>query len=130
MDEPQWVEEESVLKIHDLQLGQHGGMAGLRDAGMLSSALHRFRNLWGYLRDAADLAALAAAYASGIARNHPFIDGNKRTAAVVCETFLELNGVELAAGDDEWYDAMIRLASGTQSEQELAIWIRERLTKG
>jgi death-on-curing protein len=76
MDEPQWIEEQSVLTIHDKQLQQHGGMAGVRDAGMLSSALHRPRHLWAYARAQADLAALAAAYAAGVARNHPFIEGN------------------------------------------------------
>jgi death-on-curing protein len=127
MDEPQWIEEKSVLDIHEKQLAIHGGMAGLRDPGMLSSALHRPRNLWAYARDSADLAALAAAYATGIARNHAFIDGNKRTAAVVCEIFLELNGASLAASDDQWYEAMIQTASGALPEQDLATWIRGKL---
>lgn len=127
MDEPQWVEEESVLRIHARQLAIHGGLAGVRDSGMLSSALHRPRNLWAYQREVADLAALSAAYAAGNSHNHPFFDGNKRTAAVVCELFLELNGATLAASDDEWYEAMIGIASGGWSEPELAEWIRARL---
>jgi death-on-curing protein len=128
MDEPQWIADRSVLDIHDEQLQRHGGLAGVRDAGLLESALHRPRNLWNYAREAADLSALAAAYASGIARNHPFIDGNKRTAAVVCEAFLELNGHVLNAGDDDWYQAMIGLASGELAEEQLAGWIRSVLT--
>ena len=124
MREPQWLEDRSVLEIHRLQLEVHGGMAGVRDPGMLSSALHRPRNLWAYARSTADIPALAAAYAAGISRNHPFIDGNKRTAAVACETFLALNGFELTATDDQWYEAMINLASGQLEEEVLVEWIR------
>ena len=127
MGEPRWIEDQSVLDIHRLQLEVHGGMAGVRDPGMLSSALHRPRNLWAYARESADLAALAAAYAAGISRNHPFLDGNKRTAAVVCETFLEVNGHELTATNDDWYGVMIALASGQLEEGDLAAWIRDRL---
>jgi death on curing protein len=127
MDEPQWIADRSVLDIHDEQLQRHGGLAGVRDAGLLASALYRPRNLWNYARDAADLSAMAAAYASGIARNHPFIDGNKRTAAVVCEAFIELNGHLLIAGDDDWYNTMIGLASGALTEEQLADWIRSVL---
>jgi len=124
MDEPQWIADQTALDIHDEQLKLHGGLTGVRDAGLLASALHRPLNLWTYSRNAADLAALAAAYAAGIARNHPFLDGNKRTAAVVCETFLELNGRRLTASDDDWYQTMIDLASGKLSEEQLAAWIR------
>jgi death-on-curing protein len=127
MAEPQWIAEASAIEIHHLQLEQHGGLAGIRDPSLLSSAIHRPLNQWHYARESADLAALAAAYAAGIARNHPFFDGNKRTAAVVCETFLELNGVLLDADDDAWYDAMIKLAAGEISEEELGQWIRGRL---
>lgn len=127
MDEPRWVADQSVLDIHDEQLQRHGGLAGVRDAGLLASALHRPRNLWNYTRESADLSAMAAAYAAGIARNHPFIDGNKRTAAVVCEAFLELNGHLLTASDDDWYQAMIGLASGALSEEQLTGWIRSVL---
>jgi death-on-curing protein len=129
MDEPQWIEERSVLDIHAIQLEQHGGMAGVRDAGLLSSALSRPRNLWAYARQSADLAALAAMYAAGIARNHPFLDGNKRTAAVVCELFLELNGCELNADDNSWYGTMMDLASGAIDETQLASWLRGRVAK-
>lgn len=124
MDEPQWIEEPSVLEIHTIQLEQHGGMSGVRDAGLLSSALNRPRNLWAYARQSADLAGIAAMYAAGIARNHPFLDGNKRTAAVVCELFLDVNGHELIADDDAWYQAMIGLASGVTDETQFASWLR------
>jgi death on curing protein len=127
MDEPQWIEEPSVLEIHVIQLEQHGGMAGVRDAGLLSSALNRPRNLWAYARQSADVAALAAMYAAGIARNHPFLDGNKRAAAVVCELFLHLNGCELIADDDAWYEAMIGLASGSTDETQFASWLRDHV---
>ena len=127
MDEPQWIAEGTALRIHEEQLERHGGLAGVRDAGLLKSALHRPLNLWKYEGQSIDLASLAAAYAVGIARNHPFIDGNKRTAAVACETFLELNGRLLTATDDQWYQAMIGVASGTLSDVELATWIRSYL---
>jgi death-on-curing protein len=127
MDEPQWIEHQSVLEIHQEQLSEHGGLSGVRDAGLLLSALHRPRNLWGYSRETADLAALSAAYAAGIARNHPFIDGKKRTAAVVCEAFIELNGGILDGSDDDWYSTMVQLASGGISEEELVEWIDNHL---
>lgn len=124
MDEPQWIEESSVLDIHAIQIEQHGGMPGVRDAGLLSSALNRPRNLWVYARHSSDLAAIAAMYAAGIARNHPFLDGNKRIAAVVCELFLDCNGHELTADDESWYDAMMKLASRSLAEEEFASWLR------
>jgi death-on-curing protein len=127
MSEPEWIEENSVLKIHALQLEQHGGMQGVRDAGLLSSALNRPRNLWAYARQSADTAALAAMYAVGIARNHPFLDGNKRTAAVVCELFLDRNGYDLTADNDSWYEAMIGLASGATEEEAFALWLRNHV---
>jgi death-on-curing protein len=127
MDEPQWIEHQSVLEIHQEQLSEHGGLSGVRDAGLLLSALHQPRNLWGYSRETADLAALSAAYAAGIARNHPFIDGKKRTAAVVCEAFIELNGGILDGSDDDWYSTMVQLASGGISEEELVEWIDNHL---
>ncbi len=128
MVEPVWIADNAVLGIHAIQLQIHGGMAGLRDEGLLSSALNRPKNLWAYSRDQADLAALAMAYTFGIARNHPFIDGNKRTAAVVGETVLDLNGMLLTANDNQWYDTMIQLASGKLSEEKFAVWLCERLT--
>jgi death on curing protein len=127
MNEAQWIEENSVLDIHARQLEQHGGMAGVRDAGLLSSALNRPQNLWAYARQSADMASLAAMYAAGIAKNHPFLDGNKRTAAVVCELFLDRNGYELTADNDSWYEAMVGLASGVMDEAAFAIWLRNHV---
>ncbi len=127
MTNPEWIEEAAVHVIHSRQLQRHGGMEGIRDSGLLQSALGRPMNLWAYSRDTSDLAALAASYTVGIARNHPFLDGNKRTAAVVCETFLQLNGELLTANDDQWYDTMIQVAAGEMAEETLVEWIRERL---
>jgi death-on-curing protein len=129
MEEPQWIEEESVLKIHNRQLHLHGGIEGIRDPGLLSSALNRPRNLWVYARESADMAALAAMYAAGIACNHPFLDGNKRTAAVACELFLDVNKFELLADDEAWYAAIIKLASGESDDSELAIWLRPHIAR-
>ena len=121
--EPIWVEPAVVLAIHDEQIAEHGGQAGLRDAGLLDSALARPRNRLAY--ESADLAALAAEYAFGIARNHPFLDGNKRTALVVSELFLALNGHELSAEDGACVVAFLRLASGDMQQVELEAWFRE-----
>lgn len=113
------------MAAHAEQLAEHGGGEGVRDAGMLESAMARPRNLVSY--SAPDLADLAAAYAYGIARNHPFVDGNKRTAAVVSETFLMLNGHRLAAGDAALVVAFLALAAGELSEAEMADWFRDHL---
>jgi death-on-curing protein len=118
-----WVSEDVVLAVHDEQLAEHGGLAGVRDLPLLQSALARPKNLEAYGNP--DIADLAAAYAVGIARNHAFIDGNKRTALVVAAgIFLPLNGYELAASDGESVRAMLAVADGTMSEPELAIWLR------
>lgn len=126
MDEPVWVREDVVLAIHARQLAEHGGAEGVRDAGLLESALARPRNVLAYVA-AADIPLLAAAYAFGIARNHPFIDGNKRVAWVVCRTFLRLNGRDIDAPPGEKYSLMLSLAEGGLSEEALAAWIREHL---
>ena len=107
------------------QLAEHGGGDGIRDAGMIDSAMARPQNLAQY--GDPDAAALAAAYAFGIARNHPFTDGNKRTAAVVSETFLMLNGYALGATDAELVVAFVALAAGELGEDELADWFRQHL---
>lgn len=120
-----WVATEVALAAHAEQLAEHGGGVGVRDAGALESAITRPRNL--ALYETPDAAQLAAAYAFGIARNHPFVDGNKRTAAVVAETFLRLNGHALTATDAELVVAILALAAGELSEEELANWFRERL---
>ena len=130
MREPVWIREDAVLAIHRRQLAEHGGSEGVRDRGLLSSALARPKNLATYSdsQDGPDLAELAASYAWGLARNHPFVDGNKRTAYVVCRTFLLLNGRDLEAPPDEKYLTFLRLAEGRLSEQELSNWIRDHLT--
>ena len=123
-----WIATEVALAAHAEQLAEHGGAEGVRDAGALESAMARSRNLAEYGEP--DIAALAAAYAFGIARNHPFVDGNKRTAAVIAETFLSVNGHELAATDAELVVAILALAAGELSEDELADWFRQHLAEG
>jgi death on curing protein len=117
-----WVALEVAEAAHLEQLAEHGGGEGVRDARLLDSAMARAQNLAVYGEP--DAAALAAAYAFGIARNHPFVDGNKRTAAVVSETFLALNGYVLGATDAELVVAFLALAAGELSEHELADWFR------
>lgn len=120
-----WIATDVALAAHAEQLAEHGGGDGIRDAGALESAMARPRNLAEYGEP--DPAAIAAAYAFGIARNHPFVDGNKRTAAVVSETFLMLNGYTLAASDAELVVAFVALAAGELGEDELADWFRQRI---
>ena len=123
--DPVWVATAVALAAHAEQLAEHGGAEGVRDAGALDSAMARPRNL--ALYGEPDIAALAAAYAFGIARNHPFVDGNKRTAAVVAETFLLLNGHVLAASDADLVVAILALAAGELAEDELADWFGQHL---
>lgn len=118
----EWVAYETVLIYHDLQLHEHGGAEGLRDEGGLRSALARPENLAAYSDP--DLFALAAAYARGIVQNHPFVDGNKRTAFVVAVAFLEFNGQELLVEEAEAALIFLRLAAGEFAEAELADWLR------
>lgn len=120
-----WVDQAVALAAHREQLAEHGGGDGVRDRGLFESAMARPRNLDAYGEP--DAAALAASYAFGIARNHPFVDGNKRTAAVVSETFLILNGYSLAASDAEVVVAFVALASGELSGDQLADWFRQRI---
>ena len=120
-----WVETRDVLAIHDMQLSEHGGAEGVRDPGLLESALARPRNLAAYGEP--DAAALAAAYAFGIEKNHPFVDGNKRTALVVLELFLELNGSVVTADDVACVVVILTLADGSLSEAELADWVRRHI---
>jgi death-on-curing protein len=122
--EPVWVRSDVVTAIHQRQLAEHGGATGVRDAGLLASALDRPRNLLAYGKPAPDLARLAAAYGFGIARDHPFVDGNKRTALVVLLVFLKLNGVEIVTSAQESYEAIMSLAAGKQDEEALANWLR------
>lgn len=123
-----WVADSVVYAIHEEQLAEHGGMAGTRDRGLLSSALARPQNLAAY-GDEVDAASLAAAYAFGIARNYPFLDGNKRTAFVVMELFLNLNGWALKASDADCISTMLALASGDLNEKVLAKWLRDHMER-
>lgn len=124
MTEPEWLSKALNLAVHDEQLAEHGGGTGVRDSGLLESALARPQNRLAY--DArADLPALAAAYAFGLARNHPFVDGNKRTAFVAAELFLDLNGMTLAASDEDCVLTMLRLAASEIEEDAFATWLRE-----
>jgi death-on-curing protein len=126
MTEIVWLLEETLIAIHHRQIAEHGGSEGLRDEGLLSSALARPQHLFADGESRPDLAFLVAAYTFGIARNHPFIDGNKRTALVAARTFLILNGVDLDATQDDKFLTFLNLAEGAISEEELADWIRKR----
>jgi death-on-curing protein len=117
-----WIKESCVLAIHDEQIAEHGGLAGIRDMPLLLSALGRPQNLAAYGNP--DIADLAASFAIGIARNRAFLDGNKRAAWVVAETFLLKNGHELVASDRDGVTTMLAVADGTMSEPELALWFR------
>ena len=124
----EWVREETILAAHDRQLAEHGGPSGIRNRGGIESALARAANLAAY--GDPDAAALAAAYASGIAHNHPFVDGNKRTAWIAARLFLRINGIKLRYDHDEARRAMEALAAGELSEDALAAWLRERISDG
>ena len=125
--EPKWVGTSVVLAIHDEQLAEHGGGAGVRDETLLESALARPKNLFGY--ENAGMPHLAAAYAFGICKNHPFIDGNKRTSLVVAELFLALNGQVLEATDVECVMVWQKLAAGEMDEQGLAQWFTQNIAQ-
>ena len=120
-----WIGIDLALALHDRQLAEHGGPAGVRDAGLLESALARPVHLAAYSDP--DAPALAASYAFGIARNHAFIDGNKRTAWVLARLFLKANGVEIAFDKADAIRAMLGLAAGELSEEELAVWFRDHI---
>ena len=122
-----WLLEETVRAVHSRQLSEHGGRPGIRDERLLLSDLARPQNLTAYGDPPPDLAALAASYAFGIARNHPFIDGNKCVALVAAHTFLLINGANLEATQEEKCVTFLRLAEGRLSEDELAEWIRARM---
>lgn len=125
-----WIGRALALAIHERQLAEHGGRAGVRDEALLESALALVPQLFAYGEPVPDLAALAAALAYGLARNHPFVDGNKRTAHVCYRVFLSLNDAVLHASDEEKYAQMIGLADGTLSEAEFAAWVRTHLAPG
>jgi death on curing protein len=123
--EPIWLDADVALAIHDRQLAEHGGIVGVRDTGMLESALARPVNQWVYGED--DHARLAAAYAFGVARNHPFADGNKRTAWVLARLFLHLNGHSLRFDAQDAIATVLALAAGELAEDALADWFRGHL---
>lgn len=118
-----WIDKHETLTIHAQQLAAHGGRAGLRDEGLFESALARPQNLLAYSEETPSLARLSASYGFGIARNHPFVDGNKRTALVVTLTFLLVNGWALTAPKEDRYFAFYDLAAGTLSEDALTQWL-------
>lgn len=120
-----WLDESVVWAVHEAQLAEHGGPAGVRDAGLLHSALARPQNLADYASPG--VADCAAAYGYGLARNHPFIDGNKRTAFVCTELFIELNGYRLAAEDADCVRIMLAIAAGEIEEAAFAAWLRARM---
>lgn len=122
-----WITRALALAIHERQVAEHGGDAGIRDEGLLESALAKPRQLHNYGDPPPDLAALAASLAFGLARNHPFVDGNKRTAHVCYRAFLALNDADLVASGEDKYLRMVALAEGSLPEAEFADWLRARV---
>jgi death-on-curing protein len=129
MTEPIWINLRVIQAFHDRQINEHGGLPGLRDGGLLLSALSRPENAYQYSDPKPDVAELAAAYGFGLAKNHPFNDANKRTALIAMRLFLKLNGYDLAASPEDKYKTIIRVAASDISEDELAQWIRKNLEK-
>ncbi len=127
MNEPVWILRQVVESLHESLLVEHGGAAGLRDEGLLESALARPRQIFAYAEP--DLAELAAAYAAGIVRNHPFVDGNKRTGFMTAYIFLARNGLRLTAPEAEAAQAVLELAAGTIDETGFTAWLRDNLRK-
>jgi death on curing protein len=125
VSEPVWVRQDVVLAMHEEALKLHGGPEGVRDMGLLESALARPKNLLAYSEQAPSLAKLAAAYAKGIVANHPFVDGNKRTAFTVSVTFLSLNGLRLTAPKEDRVLTFWSLADGPLSEEQLGDWFEQ-----
>lgn len=124
MSEPVWIEKSRAVEIHELELQEHGGEGGFLNEAHLEAALARPRTTYGYLPDTT-LEELAAALAVGIAKGHPFVDGNKRTACVVSLLFLRLNGIEIVASEDELGDVFVAVADGAMSEADVALWFQE-----
>lgn len=122
MNELVWIRQDTALRIQEEELMLHGGPEGVRDFGLLESALARPINLFAYSEQGISLARLAASYATGIVANHPFVDGNKRTAFTVSVTFLKLNGLELTATKEDRVLTFWRLAAGEITEDQLALW--------
>lgn len=120
---PYWLTLREILAIHDLQIAHHGGATGVRDMGLLESAMARAQNIAAYAEEAPALSVLAAAYGSGIVRNHPFVDGNKRTGLMAAFVFIERNGGKVIASPEEAYFAFYDLAAGKLPEDGLAQWL-------
>jgi death on curing protein len=127
MREPTWINLRVIKAFHDRQINEHGGLPGLRDEGLLLSALSRPVNAYHYSDPKPDLAELAAAYGYGLSKNHPFSDANKRTALIAMRLFLKLNGYDLTASPEAKYKTIIRVAASETSEAELVLWIRDNL---
>jgi death-on-curing protein len=123
MPEPIWVLTESVKAIHQRQLAEHGGRIGIRDLGLLESALARPKNAFLYSKGKSSIQSLAAIYAYAITKNHPFVDGNKRVALVVCMLFLKLNKWSVLASQETLYTAFWDLAAGNVSEENFILWL-------
>ena len=129
MSEPTWVNLRAIKAFHDRQINEHGGLPGLRDEGLLLSALSRPENAYHCSDPKPDAAELAAAYGFGFAKNYPFNDANKRTALIAMRLFLRLNGYDLAASPEDKYKMIIRVAASNISENELAQWVRKHWKK-
>ena len=127
MREPIWINLRVIKAFHDRQINEHGGLRGLRNGGLLLSALSRPENAYHTSEPKPDIAELTAAYGFGLSKNHPFNDANKRTALIAMRLFLKLNGFDLAASAEEKYATIIRVAASEMSEAELAQWIRGKL---
>jgi death-on-curing protein len=127
---PVWIEKRAAVAFHAEQLAEHGGVAGIRDEALLESALARPKNLHSYAERRPSLCALASCYAWGLAHNHPFADGNKRTALVVAFAFLGRNGLEVKAAQEETYAIFQELAAGRVTEAMLAAWLEKHTVAG
>ena len=127
MTEPIWINLRVIKAVHDRQINEHGGLPGLLDEGLLSSALSRPENSFHYSEPKPDVSELAAAYGFELAKNHPFNDANKRTALIAMRLFLKLNGCDLVASPEDKYKTIIRVAASDISEDELAHWIGNNL---
>lgn len=127
--EPKWLLLEAVLAMHKLLIAEHGGAAEVRDRGLLESALARPQNLFGYEDPKPSLSRLAASYAFGIAKNHPFVDGNKRVALTAAAVFLEITGAPLEAKEAEAVAVFRDLASGAIDEEELTLWFDQNMSQ-
>jgi death-on-curing protein len=122
MSKPAWITREECLAIHELMLAQHGGLPGVRDKGLLESALSKPQNQFAYAK--ATHAEMAAAYAAGMILNHPFVDGNKRTGFMVAAVFLEVNGYKLVATEESVVENTLALAAGKMGEKDYAAWLK------